>query len=140
MSINILKQNISNDFNLTVDNSNLLVGLKDLKINGKYIDKIYWCDSTLFSTLQDNCGLIYKRNNDCYQVSLSGHIYDILTNIKLNDVNISFQKINTRNPKIWETKSFAKGKEEGEAIIDDGYYSVSGILSNSIYEIIANLK
>jgi len=43
MSINVLKKNISNDFNLTVNTTNNSLELKDLKINEKYIDKIYYC-------------------------------------------------------------------------------------------------
>lgn len=64
MSISISNKSLSSDFNTSNINTNKkITTLKDLKLNGKYISRIYWCNNYFFSNLPNKCGLIYKRQH-----------------------------------------------------------------------------
>ena len=92
MSISVSNTTLSSTFDLTELNQNRLTTmLKDLKINGRYIDKIYWCDNQLFADKPDYCGLIYKRYNNIIPITLSGHIYNLLTMFHQKDYIQEFQ-------------------------------------------------
>lgn len=134
MSFHFSKDKLNSDYNITIDINKQIIELKDLKINGKYIDKIYWCDQNLFTNFKDNCALVYKRKNINYQVLLSGYVYDILTNQQINNVHLTFQRAHTRNPKTLQTYTYSLSR------YNNGYYQISGIISNSTYNLIASKK
>ena len=136
MSINIKKIDMKQQFNITISSN--FAQLKDLKINGKYINKIYWCDPQLFSQYEDNCALIYQRYNTIEYTTLSGIAYNILNNEPINDVSLVFTKTNSRNKKTYNTETFPKGKDEDADIIINGYYQLSSIIGKSTYRVTAS--
>jgi len=78
MSINVLK----NNFNITTNIIDKSIQLKDLKYNNKFIEKIYYCNKSLFPNLPNNSALIYKKNKiklTFYKCSISFSCYDMLT-------------------------------------------------------------
>jgi hypothetical protein len=143
MSISIYNETLSSDFKLTNTNSSdLTTILRDFKINGKYIDKIYWCDPELFPDQPDNCGLIYKRYNNIIPVLLSGHVYNILPNENginepLNQATITLDRLYTRVPSSWVVSSYTNTDLLSD---QDGYYEVKDIFGNSTYKVTVERK
>jgi hypothetical protein len=130
MSINISNISLSSNFNLTNTNGTTTM-LRDFKINGRYIDKIYWCDPNIFGNQPDNCGLIYKRYSNIIPVMLSGQVFDILSNVGLDNATITLNRLYTRVPSSWVVSSYSLD-EYGE---DPGYYYIPAIYGNSTYKV-----
>lgn len=81
MSIHILSKDINEKFNIDLaSNSKLL----DLKMNGKYIKQIYYCNQDLFSFNENNGTLIYKRG----ELQFTFSYYDMLNVDQLTKDNL----------------------------------------------------